>query len=177
MPDQPPVQMPDIKPGMLVWGGRFRNRPYYITKVFSEEGKLKYEMVAVPQGRKHPKVRNILPFKPMNAEDSAKYKKMYEDEQAEKRQKSATVAVRYRDAKIVSRYLDALAEARMPPTKGDSHGHVLWASECGKYRIQDNRAGENRFQVQVKMGRSWYDDRGWPSLKTALREIRALGDE
>lgn len=176
MPDQAPVQMPEIKPGMLVWGGRFRNRPYYITKVFSEEGKLKYEMVAVPQGRKHPKVRNILPFKPMNAEDSAKYKKMYEDDQRERRSKAAAVAARHQDAKVVSRYLEAVSETRLPSMRAQA-GKAVWASECGKYRIQDTGAGQQRFQVQFKIGRSWYDDYGWPNLKVALREIRALGDQ
>ena len=84
MPKQAAVQMPEIKPGLLVWMGRFRNRAGIISRVWDEDGKPKYEVIPIPQGRKHPKQRNLLPFKPMDESDSAKYRKMYDDEQREK---------------------------------------------------------------------------------------------
>lgn len=95
MAGQDSVSMPEIKPGMLVWGGRFRNRAGIITRVWYEDGKLKYELTPIPQGRKHTKIRNLLPFKIMSPEDSAKYLKLYEAEKLERAKKASVVVERF----------------------------------------------------------------------------------
>lgn len=94
MADQAPV-LPAIKPGNLIWTGRFRNRPAIISKVWSENGVLKFELIPIPQGRKHPKVRNLLPFRLMEPADAAKYKAIYDAEQRQRRQKTARVMLRH----------------------------------------------------------------------------------
>jgi phosphoketolase len=136
--------MPEIKPGLVIWMGRFRNRAGIITKVFDDNGKLKYEVVPIPQGRKHPKVRNVLPFKPMNSDDTAKYRKMYDDEQKERKKKSAA---------IVGRYLNE-----------------VWASEDGQCRVFED---DGSFQSQFRLGSQWYDEGDtYHTLKDALRAVR-----
>lgn len=89
-----PVTIPTPKPGDFIWVGRFRNRPAIVTKVFlDDKGSAKYEFEPVPKGRKKPKTRNLLPYRPMNQEDSAKYKKIYDEETAEIRAKKRAAEV------------------------------------------------------------------------------------
>jgi hypothetical protein len=152
------VKLPEIKPGTVIWAGRFRNRAAIITKVWTDEkGKLKYEMIPIPQGRKHPKQRNILPFKPMEPEDAAKYRKMFDDEQKEKRKKSA---------RVVERYLAANEVGAMEPS---ARGRTVWASEDGMHRVSKN---EGVFHSQFRIGRQWYTDDSFEDFKDALRAVR-----
>lgn len=90
MADSPPVETPAPKPGQLIWVGRFKNRPAIVTKVYREgdHNTPKYEYEPIPKGRKKPKSRNLLPFRPMNQEDAAKWKKVYDEETAKLRAKA-----------------------------------------------------------------------------------------
>jgi len=153
-----PAELPEIKPGTVIWAGRFRNRPAIITKVYKDEkGKLKYEMTPIPQGRKHVKVRNILPFAIMEPADAAKYRKQYDDEQREKRKKSA---------RVVERYLAANELEAMEPSP---RGRTVWASEDGMHRVSKN---EGVFHSQFRIGRQWYTDDSFEDFKDALRAVR-----
>lgn len=82
MAESKPVETPAPKPGQLIWVGRFKNRPAIVTKVYLEGEKAtpKYEYEPIPKGRKKPKVRNLLPYRSMNQEDSDKWKKVYDEE-------------------------------------------------------------------------------------------------
>lgn len=161
MADQTPVQKPEVKPGMFIWTGRFRNRPAVVSRVWNENGKVKFEIIPVPQGRKHPKERNLLPFKPMNAEDTEKYKAIYEDERKKRENKKTAVAVRYSRAKASQTVEDS-----------EPAGVTVWASENGMCRIQDMGSGPQRFQSLYRVGSVWCEEIGWPSLKEALRDLR-----
>lgn len=164
MADQDSAKLPEIKPGMFIWGGRFKNRAYRITRIFTDDkGKLKYEMVAVPQGRKHPKVRNVLPFAIMDAEDSAKHKKLYDDEQREKATSKKAAE------KVAARFLESGVEGTSVMPKASSEGRLMWECESGKYRVKE---ASGAYQIQLKMGRSWYDADVYSTLKDALRELR-----
>lgn len=102
--DQPPPQIPSPKPGTFVWYGRFKNRGGIITKVFKDEkGTLKVEIEPVPKGRKKPKTRNILPYRLMNEEDSAKYKEIYDEETRKIREKKKKAA-QLQALKVAARY-------------------------------------------------------------------------
>jgi hypothetical protein len=88
---------------MFVWYGRFKNRPGIVTKVFKDDkGTAKVEVEPVPKGRKKPKTRNILPYRAMNEEDSAKHKKIYDEEtkKLRERKKQAQLQV----LKIAARF-------------------------------------------------------------------------
>ena len=94
MLDNQPVKIPTPKPGDFIWVGRFRNRAAIVTKVFvDDKGAVKYEFEPVPKGRKKSKVRNLLPYRPMSQEDTAKYKRIYDDETAEIRAKKKAAEV------------------------------------------------------------------------------------
>lgn len=114
--DQAPLQVPSPRPGMFVWYGRFKNRAGIITKVFKDDkGTAKVEVEPVPKGRKKPKTRNILPYRPMNQEDTAKYQRIYDEEtrKLRERKKKALllafkVAARFEQDDLSS-YLDEYA--------------------------------------------------------------------
>ena len=97
MADTPKI--PDPVPGSFVWFGRFKNRAGIITKVWKEGETLKVEIEPVPKGRKKPKTRNMLPYRMMDEEDSARFKKVYDEETKKLREKSAKVAERYQKVK------------------------------------------------------------------------------
>ena len=83
MPDKP------IAPGDFIWVGRFRNRPAIVTDISKDDkGTLKYTYEPVPKGRKKPKTRNLLPYRVMTQEDSAKHKQIYDEETAKIRAKA-----------------------------------------------------------------------------------------
>lgn len=93
MPDQP-VTIPTPKPGDFIWVGRFKNRGAIVTRVFlDDKGTAKYEFEPIPKGRKKPRVRNLLPYRAMNQEDSAKFKKLYDEETAKIRAKKKAAEV------------------------------------------------------------------------------------
>ena len=97
MADTPKI--PDPVPGSFVWFGRFKNRAGIITKVWKEGETLKVEIEPVPKGRKKSKTRNMLPYRMMDEADSARFKKIYDEETKKMREKSAKVVARYQQAR------------------------------------------------------------------------------
>jgi hypothetical protein len=164
MTEETTIKIPDPKPGMFVWFGRFKNRAGIITDVRREGETLKVEIEPVPKGRKKSKTRNLLPYRLMNEEDSAKFKKIYDEETEQLRKKKAAVASRYRTAQA-SQFVE----------DDDPAGITVWASEDGMCRIQDMGSGPQRFQSLHRSGSVWCEDMGWPSLKAALRDLRRIG--
>lgn len=162
MAEETTIKIPDPKPGSFVWFGRFKNRAGIITDVRREGETLKVEIEPVPKGRKKSKTRNLLPYRLMNEEDSAKFKKVYDEETEQLRKKKTAIAERYCQA------LDAQLEDSSPA------GVTVWASEDGLCRIQDMGSGPQRFQSLHRTGSVWCEDMGWPSLKEALRSLRTV---
>lgn len=155
-----------FKEGDYIQYGRFKNKAGKLSKIWvDDKGVIKIEITPVPKGRKKVRTMGLFHIRKMDETALAKARAA----EAEEAKKNAL-----KNARIVDRYMSAMsAPVGMPRAE---RGRSIWASACGKYRIQDLGAGQDRFQVQFKVGRSWYDDQAWPDLKVALREIRAGED-